>query len=297
VARMGPDLKRGYTLLEHELEVIAARLRRSTVQVQGRQRGGGSGVIWRSTGVIITNAHVVRAPLAAVTLSDGRTFEATVAARDAELDVAILTLQASDLPAASIGDSSALQVGELVFAVGNPLGIVGALTVGIVHALSPADGAYGQGWIQADIHLAPGNSGGPLADAQGHIIGINCMVAGGLAFALPSNAVERFLHVDGKRPMLGVTLRTVFIPLEGERVSGLLVLGVAVGGAAEAAGILIGDVLIGIGGRLVGNPQDLNWALRHVEARGRLPIDLIRGGQRIVCEVAVSASRSGTEAV
>jgi len=276
--------------------MIAERLRHLTVQVQGRRPGGGSGVIWRSTGVIITNAHVARAPSATVTLSDGRSFEATVTARDAQRDLAALTLPASDLPSASIGDSSALRVGELAFAVGNPLGIVGALTVGIIHALGPADGVYGQGWIQADIHLAPGNSGGPLADAQGRIIGINSMVAGGLAFAVPSNAVEHFLDQDTKAPTLGVTLRSVSMPLEGKPILGLLVLGVAAGGAAAAAGILIGDVLIGIGGQLFGNPQDLSRALRHAGARGRCPIDLIRGGQRLVCEVAVSASRSGTEA-
>jgi serine protease Do len=289
-------MQKGYTPLERELEMIAERLRHLTVQVRGRQPGGGSGVIWRSTGMIITNAHVVRAPSATVTLSDGRTFDATVTARDPQRDLAILTLQASDLPSTPIGDSSALCVGELVFAVGNPLGIVGALTAGIIHALSPADGAYDHGWIQADLHLAPGNSGGPLADAQGHIIGINSMVGGGLALAVPSNAVERFLNEDGMRPMLGVTLRSVSMPLEGERVLGLLVLGVVAGGAAEAVGISIGDVLIGIGGQLFGSPQDLSRALRHAGAGGRLPIDLIRGGQRIVCEVAVSASRPGTEA-
>ena len=293
---MGPAMTRAYTPLERELEMIAEHLRHLTVQVQGRRPGGGSGVIWRSTGVIITNAHVVRAPSATVTLADGRTFEATVTARDPQRDLAVLTLPASDLPSAPIGDSSALRVGELAFAVGHPLGIVGALTVGIIHALGPADGGYGQGWIQADIHLAPGNSGGPLADAQGRIIGINSMVAGGLAFAVPSNAVERFLNKDAKPPMLGVTLRSVSMPLEGKRILGLLVLGVAVGGTAEAAGISIGDVLIGTSGQLFGKPQDLSRALRHAEARGRLPIDLIRGGQRIVCEVAVSASRSRTEA-
>ena len=276
--------------------MIAEHLRQLTVQVQGRRPGGGSGVIWRSTGLIITNAHVVRAPSATVTLADGRAFEATVTARDLQRDLAVLRLQASDLPCAPIGDSSAVRVGELAFAVGNPLGIVGALTAGIIHALVPADGAYGQGWIQADIHLAPGNSGGPLADAQGRIIGINSMVAGGLAFAVPSNVVERFLNGDSKHRMLGVTLRSVSMPYEGKRVLGLLVLGVAIGGAAEAARIMIGDVLIGIGGQLFSSPQDSSRALRHVGAGGRLAIDLIRGGQLIVCEVAVSASRSGTEA-
>ena len=293
---MGPDLTREFSPLECKLAMIAEHLRQLTVQVHGRRAGGGSGVIWRSTGLIITNAHVVRAPSAAVTLADGRAFEATVTARDLQRDLAILRLQASELPVALIGDSSAVRVGELAFAVGNPLGIVGALTAGIIHALGPPDGAHGQGWIQADIHLAPGNSGGPLADAQGRIIGINSMVAGGLAFAIPSNAVERFLNGDGKHPRLGVTLRSVSMPHEGKRVLGLLVLGVATRGAAEAARIMIGDVLIGVSGQLFGSPQDLSQALQHTGSGCRLAIDLIRGGQPIVCEVAVSASRSGTEA-
>jgi serine protease Do len=293
---MGPDMKKGSAPLNHELETLAERLRRLTVQVRGRHPGGGSGVIWRSTGTIITNAHVVRAPSATVTLVDGRVFEATVSARDPQCDLAALKLQASDLPAAAIGDSSAVHVGELVFAVGNPLGMVGALSIGIIHALSPADGAYGQGWIQADIHLAPGNSGGLLADAMGRIIGINSMVVRGLAFAVSSNAVERFLNDDGQRPMLGVTLRSVSMSNAGKRGLGLLVLGVAAGSTAEAAGIMIGDVLIGIGGQPFGSPQDLSRALRHVGTGGRLAIDLMRGGQRIISEVAVSASRSGTQA-
>jgi serine protease Do len=293
---MGPDMQNGFTSLEGELEIIAERLRQLTVQVRGHQPGGGAGVIWRSTGTIITNAHVARAPSATITLADGRAFEAPVTARDSQRDLAVLTLQASGLPAASIGDSSTLRVGELAFAVGNPLGIVGALSAGIIHALSPADGAYGGGWIQADIHLAPGNSGGPLADAQGRIIGINSMVAGGLAFAVSSNAVERFLNEDAKPPMLGVTLRSVSMPIEGKRILGLLVLGVVVGGTAEAAGISIGDVLIGIGGQLFGSSHDLSRALRHAGVGSRLPLNLIRGGRPIVCEVAVRASRSETEA-
>jgi serine protease Do len=293
---MEPDMKRGSPSLNHELETLAERLRRLTVQVRGRHPGGGSGVIWRSTGTIITNAHVVRAPSATVTLLDGRAFEATVSARDPQRDLAVLELQASDLPAAAIGDSSAVHVGELVFAVGNPLGIVGALSIGIIHALSPADGADGQEWIQADIHLAPGNSGGLLADAMGRIVGINSMVVRGLAFAVSSNAVERFLNDDGQRPMLGMTLHSVSMPKAGKRGLGLLVLAVGAGGAAEAAGIMVGDVLIGIGGQAFGSPHDLSRALRHAGAGGRLAIDLIRGGQHIICEVAVSASRSGTQA-
>jgi serine protease Do len=293
---MGADLTWESSRLERELAMIAEQLRQVTVQVHGRRAGGGSGVIWRSAGLIITNAHVARAPSATVTLANGRAFEATVTARDLQRDLAVLRMQASDLPSAAIADSSAVRVGELAFAVGNPFGIVGAVTVGIIHALGPPDGGPGQGWIRADIRLSPGNSGGPLADAQGRIIGINSMVAGGLAFAIPSNAVERFLNGDAKHPRLGVTLRSISLPHEGKRVFGLLVLQVAPRGAAEAAGIMIGDVLIGTGGRPFGSPQDLSRALRHAGAGGRLALDVIRGGQPIVCEVAVSASRSGTEA-
>jgi serine protease Do len=288
---MEPDIKREHTPLERDLEMIAERLRRATVQVQGRQPGGGSGVIWRATGVIITNAHVVRGPSATVTLSDGRTLAATVAARDPQRDLVALTIGANDLPSAPIGDSSALRVGALVLAVGNPLGSIGALTAGIIHTLSPV-----QGLIQADLHLAPGNSGGPLADAQGRVIGINSMVAGGLAFAVPSHTVEHFLQEGGQRPILGVTLRPVSIPLQGERVLGLLVLGAVAGGAAEAAGIMLGDVLIGAGGQGFGSPEDLGRALRRARAGERLPLDLIRGGQRLTCEVAVRLNSSGTEA-
>jgi serine protease Do len=117
-----------------------------------------------------------------------------------------------------------------------------------------------------------------------------------LAFAVSSNAVERFLNDDGQSPMLGVTLRSVSMSNACKRVLGLLVLGVAAGSTAEAAGIIIGDVLIGIGGQPFGSPQDLSRALRQVGTGGRLAIDLLRGGQRIISEVAVSASRSGIQA-
>jgi serine protease Do len=173
---------------------MAARLRRATVQVRGRGPGGGSGVIWQPDGLIITNAHVARGPRASIELADGRTFTATVTARDERRDLAALTVDATDLPAATIGDSDALRVGSLVLAVGNPLGLTGALTTGVVHAAATADGPHGHDWVRADVRLAPGNSGGPLANAAGHVIGINSMIAGGLALAVPSNAVTRFLR-------------------------------------------------------------------------------------------------------
>jgi len=183
---------------------ITARLRRATVRVRGHgepsgQHGGGSGVIWQPDGLIITNAHVARGPRASVELADGRTLVATVTARDDRRDLAALTVDATGLPAAVIGDSDALRVGALVLAVGNPLGLAGALTMGVVHAALP-DGPRGHGWVRADVRLAPGNSGGPLADAAGRVIGINSMIAGGLALAVPSNTVARFLRGSTAEP-------------------------------------------------------------------------------------------------
>jgi serine protease Do len=142
---------------------VAELLRRSTVQITvGRgSRGSGSGVIWNPEGLIVTNAHVAQGDRAHVELWDGRGFEAEVTARDACRDLAALRIHAQQLPAASPGDSTALRAGELVVAVGNPLGFIGALTTGVVHAVGPVRGLGRQTWVQAAVRLAPGNSGGP----------------------------------------------------------------------------------------------------------------------------------------
>src|SRR5262249_56734440 len=120
--------------------------------------------------VIITNAHVVKGRRASVTLHDGQTVEGRLTGLDDCRDLAALTIDAGSLSVATVGDSDALRVGELVFAVGNPLGFVSALAVGVVHAI-------GKQWVGADLRLAPGNSGGMLANAEGQVVGINSMVA------------------------------------------------------------------------------------------------------------------------
>lgn len=188
------DTKSGYTNLASEFVAVAERLRLSTVQVLN-STGVGSGIIWHSNGIIVTNAHVTRGARATVKLWDGQVFEAAVARRDPVRDLAMLKVEAADLPAAKVGDSDTLRVGELVLAIGNPLGLVGALTTGIISRVGSVELSTRQRWIVADVRLSPGNSGGPLANAQGLVIGINSMIAGGLALAVPSNAVERFLHL------------------------------------------------------------------------------------------------------
>ena len=170
---------------------LAARLGRVTVEVRGRGRGAeggavGAGVVWHPDGLILTNAHVASGDVTVV-LADGGARRARLVARDVRRDLAALVVDATDLPAARIGDSGALRVGELVLAVGNPLGLVRALSAGLVHAVGPRA-------IHADLRLAPGNSGGPLADAQGHVVGLNAMIVGGLAVAVPSREARQFVR-------------------------------------------------------------------------------------------------------
>lgn len=169
------------------------QLRRCTVQITSESRGAGSGVITGSTGWIITNRHVLHGNRPVVEVWDGRKFPAAVVALARRHDLALLKIDTLGLPAAEIGDSAKLRPGELVIAAGNPLGFTGAVSTGVVHTVGPMAGVGGNNWVQADIRLAPGNSGGPLADARGRVIGINTMIARGLALAIPGNVVREFL--------------------------------------------------------------------------------------------------------
>jgi len=263
----------------------AEQLRRSTVQILNGDRGesgSGSGVIWDSVGLIVTNAHVLRRDNARVGLWDGRVFPASVQSRDDRRDLAALRINTFGLPAASHGDSSALRTGELVMAVGNPLGFVGALTTGVVHAIGPLRGLGRRTWVQADVRLAPGNSGGPLADAQGRVVGLNTMiVAGGLALAVPSNSVASFLK-HGAGVSLGVTVRPV--RTQAGRV-GLMVLEIERGSPAEGASLLPGDILMAANGSAFGSFEDLSDAID--AAAGRVLVLKFLRGSSASREVAV----------
>src|SRR5713101_1308502 len=193
----------------HGLGEIAEKLRRSTVLVSPGGRGNGSGVIWSADGVIITNAHVAHASQMRIQLWDGREFDAALVSRDTRRDLAELRIAATNLPAATAADSAQVRPGELAIAIGNPLGFVGALTTGVIHAVGPIRRLGAQTWVQASVRLAPGNSGGPLADAHGRVIGLNTMVAGHLALAIPSNTVSQFLVAGSGDAWLGVTVHPV----------------------------------------------------------------------------------------
>jgi serine protease Do len=180
--------------LNEDLARIAASLRRCTVLVEtgGRTRGHGSGIIWSNDGLLVTNAHVAQAGTAAVTLADGTTTTARLVARDPRRDLALLRVGADLLTgdAAVIGDPSTLRTGDVVLALGHPLGVPHALALGVVHTVTHSAKAP---YVAADIRLAPGNSGGPLADAKGRVVGVNCMVIGGLGVAVSVDAVRRLV--------------------------------------------------------------------------------------------------------
>ncbi|MDQ2908158.1 MAG: serine protease [Candidatus Eremiobacteraeota bacterium] len=177
-----------------ELAAVAARLRQSTVQVHdGAGRGSGSGIVWGRGDVVLTNAHVLGSSghaargstVAIVESQSGRT-RAQLIACAADWDLAALYVPGLAQRVVDVRRSDELVGGELVVAVGNPHGLVGAITAGLVQRRNAR-------WVVAGLSLAPGNSGGPLADASGRVVGINSMVAGGYAYAVPSDAVRAFL--------------------------------------------------------------------------------------------------------
>jgi serine protease Do len=247
---------------------IAEQLRRSTVLVLPGERGNGSGVIWSADGVIVTNAHVARASQMRIQLWDGREFDASLVSRDTRRDLAELRVNAANLPAAIAADSAQVRPGELAIAIGNPLGFVGALTTGVIHAVGPLNGQLrnfgSQPWVQADVRLAPGNSGGPLADSRGRVIGINTMVAGRLALAVPSNAVTQFLASEPIDAWLGVNVAPVRVPRPGSRSKafGLVLLEVEPGSPAANASLMAGDILLGTDEKSFSSLDDLSSSLQ-----------------------------------
>ncbi len=267
---------------------IAEHLRRSTVLVHSGGRGSGSGVIWSSDGLLVTNAHVVRSARPTVQLWDGREFEAAVQSRDPLRDLARLHIKATNLPAASAADSSQLRPGELAIAVGNPMGFVGALATGVIHGVGPIRGFGSHSWVQAEVRLAPGNSGGPLADARGQIVGINTMVAGRLALAIPSNAVRDFLSASPSDGRLGVTLHPALIPRPASRgkAFGLVILEVEPDSPAALASLLPGDILLGAEEKPFASLEDLARALQGNGPRV-LRLEFLRGDYSRIRRVTV----------
>jgi len=260
--------------------------------------GTGSGVIITPDGYILTNSHVVSgASSIEVILSDGRTLPAQLVGEDPDTDIAVIRMDSNGLPAATLGDSDKLRVGQMVIAIGNPFGFSTTVTAGVVSALGRS--LRGQtGWpidniIQTDAALNPGNSGGPLVDSHGRVVGINTAIiqfAQGICFAIPINTarwVAGILIKDGKinRARLGVSVERRPIPQRLARhhelgvESGVGVLEVVSGSPAGKAGIIRGDIIIMLNGYTINAVDDLFRALTKIQRGAIIELKILRGNE------------------
>jgi serine protease Do len=265
---------------------VAERLRRSTVVVRGSHRVGGSGVICATDGLVVTNAHVLSDRRASVQLWDGREFNTDIAQVDRSRDLAALLVATKNLPAAMLADSSQVRAGELALAIGNPLGFVGALSTGVIHAVGPLPGFGAASWVQANLRLALGNSGGPLANVLGQVVGINSMVAGKLAIAIPSNTLKDFLAGRASSAWFGLTVTPVRVPRSGPGLFGLLILEIEQGSPAALASLLAGDILLGTEERRFASISDLRIVLEGAGER-QVRFEFLRGDYSSVRKVTV----------
>lgn len=262
---------------------LAAEVKPSVVLI-GQGNGHGAGVIWRSDGIVITNRHVLRDDRVDVILDDGRKLTGIVAARHPERDLAIVKVAAEGLPAARLGDSSTVRPGQLVVAIGHPPGLRSAATAGIVVAAGQAatlEGPRTGDWLQTDVTLRPGNSGGPLIDARGGVIGINTMVSGRLSLSIPSSAVEHF--VAGERPgdpraWLGV--QGLVVPLrQPGHAAGFLLSEIAEGSPADRAGLIVGDIIVAIDNVAVSDRESVPAAVLRMSPGQAVNVAILRGGE------------------
>jgi serine protease Do len=260
-----------------------------------RQQALGSGFIVDAKGRVVTNAHVVDgANQVKVKLADEREFSAKVLGRDQRLDLAVLELQgAKDLPAAALGSSDQLRVGEYVVAIGNPFGLGHTVTMGIVSAKDRAIGAgpYDD-FIQTDASINPGNSGGPLFNLKGEVVGINTAInpnGRGIGFAIPSDALKEVLGQligTGRvaRGWLGVAIQPVDDSL-GKALGtgstkGALIAEVVPGGPAEHAGFKAGDVILSLDGAPVPSSEDLPRMIARRAPGSSAKLEILRNGKR-----------------
>ncbi|NEO33956.1 MAG: trypsin-like serine protease [Symploca sp. SIO3C6] len=283
-------------------------------------RGQGSGFIIDGTGVILTNAHVVdQADKVIVTLKDGREFQGRVQGADKVTDLAVVKIEARDLPVAPLGDSSQVQVGDWAIAVGNPLGLDNTVTLGIVSTLQRSSGQVGipdkrLDFIQTDAAINPGNSGGPLLSQEGEVIGINTAIrpdAMGIGFAIPVNKAKEIsnqLITRGKvsHPYIGIRMVTLTPELAKENnndpnsplmlpeINGVLVMQVIPDTPAAAAGIRRGDVVIEIDGKTITSADQLQRLVENSGVNQALQLKVRRGRQTNIISVRTDELENAT---
>jgi len=290
------------------------------------QEGQGSGFIIDKEEHILTNYHVVGdAQQVDVTLHNKKTYRATVIGRDRAHDLAVVQIKAPEVVPAVLGESKNLQVGQKVFAIGNPFGLSGTMTRGIISSLRPIrspEGAYIEEAIQTDAAINPGNSGGPLLNSHGEVIGINSMIAtggsnqsAGIGFAIPINTAKAVLNDlitlgSVRRPSLGI----VSLPIGPELAQeiglpanyGVLIIRVVPGGAADQAGLkggneraylgatpimIGGDLIVAIDNDQIGDQQDLANAMNKHRSGDRVFVTVFRGSRKMKVPVMLGEER------
>jgi serine protease Do len=269
-------------------------------------RGEASGVIVDPTGYIVTNYHVIsQASTIVVKLSGNpRDYVARVIGSDPKNDLAVIKIEASDLIAAPWGDSDNLRVGSLVWAMGNPFGLDNTLTFGIISAKERRgvnERHRYQDYLQTDAAVNPGNSGGPLVNMAGQIVGINTAIVGptyqGISFAIPSNTARGIYEqiiAQGKvsNGFLGVGLKIMTEDIKRELnlpdMNGVIVTAVGPGTPAEAAGIQVGDIIRQWNGRAIEEPGALTYLVGRTPVGTRVPVVLIRKGREMTLQVTVA---------
>lgn len=309
-----PQIDGAANTISSDVAAIAESVLPSVVSIlieAGENSGSGSGFIVQSDGYILTNNHVA-APAAnggelTVVFDNGDKVIAKIVGRNTSYDLAVLKVDRDGLPAAVLGDSSAVRVGEVAIAIGAPLGLNGTVTAGIISSLDRPVTAGGSGElafinaIQTDAAINPGNSGGPLLDGTGRVIGINSAIATlagtiggesgsiGLGFSIPINTAKRIAEEliatgDSQTPIIGVVLNTAFTG-DGAQVSEI-----TPGGPAEKAGVREGDVITGFNGRQVADSTELVVVIRSYAPGEEIEITLTRNGQPSTVSLALGSS-------
>jgi S1-C subfamily serine protease len=278
----------------------AEKVSPSVVRIDARGRGSGSGFVFTPDGYVLTNSHVVHgAGRIDVTLAGGESYAARLVGEDPDTDVAVVRIEAPDLVAAPLGDSSRLKVGQLVVAIGNPLGFQCSVTAGVVSALGRSlratSGRLIDDVIQTDAALNPGNSGGPLVIATGEVVGVNTAMihsAQGICFAIAINTVAHVVSQlirEGRvrRSVIGLAGQTVPVLRRVVRYHGLeketavLVVSVEEGGPVSRAGLREGDLIVGMAGRAVAGVDDLHKLLTDRLTGVPTTVTVVRGAAKV----------------